>query len=198
MLYNNVSCILDVCITLLLCCVLLDLDWAEPMRHYIYMSHVHAFSCIRTFRFLYLLYSILLVLFWLSLSLPLSLFLTLVASWHVNVNPFHLETLFVPGHLLLLLILTSFHLMSGSLMKRPIRTSWRTFHDKTFIRNAKLFCQTFLTLTYPLSSIVKVGSHHVAPWSHDLPWSYRSSTPICTDLITLYPSFLIMFRVYAW
>ena len=32
-------------------------------------------------------------------------------------------------------------------MKRPSRTSWRTFHDEAFIRNAKSFCQIFLTLT---------------------------------------------------
>ena len=30
--YNNVSCILDV-FTLLLCYVLVGLDWAKPMRH---------------------------------------------------------------------------------------------------------------------------------------------------------------------
>ena len=152
------------------------------------MSLVHAFSCIRTFKFLYFLYCILLVLFWLSLSLSLSLFLTLVVSSHLNVNPFHPRTLFVLGHLPLLLLLTPLHLTYDSVMRRPNRTSWRTFHDTAFIRNAKSFCQTFLTLTYPLSSTIGVGSHYAVSRSYALPWSYKSSTPICTDLITLYPS----------
>ena len=134
----------------------------------------------------------------LSLSLPLSLFLTLVASWHLNVNPFCPGTLFVLGHLLLLLHLTPLHLMSNSMIKRPNQTSRRTFHNVAFIRNAKSFCQIFLTLTYPLSSIVGVGSHYVAFRSRAFPWSYRSSTPICTDLITLYPSLSLTFRVYTW
>ena len=103
------------------------------------------------------------------LSLSLSLFLTLVASWHLNVNPFRPGTLFVLGHLLLLLLLTPLHLMYSSIMKRPSRTSQRTFHDEAFIRNAKSFCQTFLTLNYPLLSTVGVGSHYVAPRSRALP-----------------------------
>ena len=97
----------------------------------------------------------------LSLSLPLSLFLTLVASWHLNVNPFYPGTLFVPGHLLLLLFLTPHPLTSGFVMKRPNWTSRRTFHGVAFIWNAKSFCQTPLTLTYPLSFTVGVGSHCV-------------------------------------
>ena len=161
------------------------------------MSHVHAFSCIRAFKYLYLLFCILLVLFWLSLFLSLSLFLTLVAAWHVNVNPFRLGTLFVLGHLLLLLHLTPLHLTNSSVMKRPNRTSRRTFHDEAFIRSTKLFYQIFLTLTYPLSSTVGVGSHYAAPQSCFFPWSYRSSIPLCTDLITLYPSSSLAFRVYA-
>ena len=39
---------------------------------------------------------------------------------------------------------------------------------------------------------------HVWSRSRTLPWSYRSSTPICTDLITLYLSFLLAFKVYVW
>ena len=128
----------------------------------------------------------------------LSLFLTLVASWHLNVNPFRPGTFFILGYLLLLLLLIPLHLTSGFMMRRPNQTSWRTFHDKAFIRNNKSFCQTFLTLTYPLSSTVGVGSHFVASQSRALPWSYRSSTLICTDLITLYPRFSLMFGLYAW
>ena len=36
---------------LLQCCVLVGLDWAKPMMQ-LYL-HVHAFSCIHTFKFLY-------------------------------------------------------------------------------------------------------------------------------------------------
>ena len=125
--------------TLLLCCVLVGLDWAKPMM-YLYL-HV-TFSCIRTFKFLYLLYCILFGAFLivsLSLSLPLSLFLTLVATWHLNVSLLRPGTLFVPGHLLFLLYLTPLILMFGFVIRRPNRTSWRTFHDATFIRNTKSF-----------------------------------------------------------
>ena len=132
--------------TLLLCCVLIGLDWAEPMMH-LYL-HVTC-SCIFMYMYVPLsFYICYIVSCWcfsdcLSLSLPLSLFLTLVVSWHLNVNPFRPETLFVSRHLLLLLLLlhlTLLPLMSGSMMRRPNQTSWRTFHDTAFIRNAKSFC----------------------------------------------------------
>ena len=103
-----------------------------------------------------------------SFSFYLSLPLMLVVSWHLNINLFRPGTLFVPGHLLLLLHLTSLPLMSGSMMRGPNRTSWRTFHDAAFIRKAKSFCQTSLTLTYPLSSTIGVRSHFVAPQSRAL------------------------------
>ena len=145
------------------------------------MSHVHAFSCIRTF--LFLSFDIKTAWYFsdclsLSLSLPFSLFLTLVALWHLNVSLLRPRTFFVLGHFLLLLHLTPLLIMSDSMMRRPNRTSQRTFHDMAFIRNTKSFCQIFLTLTYPLSSIIGVGSHYVASRSRALPWSYRSSTPI--------------------
>ena len=161
------------------------------------MSHVHAFSYIRTILFL----SFDIKIVWCfsdCLSLPLSLFLTLVASSHLNINSLHPGTLFVLWHHLLLLLLTPLHLTCNSVMRRLNRTSRRTFHDEAFIRNTKLFCQIFLTLTYPLSSTVGVGSHCVASRSRALPWSYRSSTPICMDLIILYPSLSLVFEVYAW
>ena len=133
------------------------------------MSYIHAFSCIRTFNSIYFDISV----FWyfsdclplFSLSLPL----TLVASWHLSVSLLRPGTLFVPRHLLLLLHLTQLPLTFDSVMRRANRTSLRTSHDAAFIRNAKLFCQIFLTLTYPLSSIVGVGSHYVAPRSRALP-----------------------------
>ena len=191
------SCILGVCYICWTVCVLLGLDWAEPMMH----LYLHV-TCLCIFMHTYLQFFIiwyifLLVLFWLSLSLSLSLSLTLVASWHLNVNPLRLETIFILGHLLLL-FLTPVHLTYGSVMRRPSRTSQRTFHDEAFIRNAKSFYQIFLTLTYPLLSTVRVGSDYVVSQSHALPWSYWSSTPICTDLIILYLSLLLVFEVRAW
>ena len=149
------------------------------------MSYVHAFSCIRTL--LFLSFDIKNVWCFSNCpSLPFFLFLTLVASWHLNMNPFYPETLFVPGHLLFLLfILTPLHLTCGSVMRRPSRTSLKTFHYEAFIQNTKSFCQIFLTLTYPLSSRVRVGSHYVASRSRALP-----------DI--LYPSLSLAFGVYAW
>ena len=133
------------------------------------MSHVHALSCICTFNSIYfdilVVGAFLIVSFSLSLSLPLAL----VASWHLNVSPLRPRALFVPKHLLLLLLLTLLPFMSGSMMRRPNWTSWRTFHNEAFIRNAKSFCQIFLTLTYPLSSTVGVRSHFVASRSRALP-----------------------------
>ena len=97
-----------------------------------------------------------------SLSLSLSPSLSLVALWHLNRNPLHPETLFVLGHLLLLLLLILLHLTFGSVMIKPIRTFQRTFHNTAFIRNAKSFYRTFPILTFPLSSTLGVGSHCVA------------------------------------
>ena len=134
-----------------------------------------------------------------SLSFFLSLPVTLVASWHLNVSSFCPETLFVPGHLLIFLLhLIVLPLMSSSVMRRPNQTSLRTFHNMTFIRNTKSFCQISLTLTCPLLSTVEVESHYVAPQSRAHLWSYRSSTPKCTEFITLYLSFLVTFEVYTW
>ena len=144
------------------------------------MSYVHAF-----FMHTYLESSIL--WYWscwcFSACFFFSLFLSLVALWHLNENLLCPETLFVPRHLLLLPRLILLHLTSGSVMIKPVRTFQRTSHDEAFIQNAKLFYQTFLILTFPLSSTVGVGSHYVASRSLVLPWSYRSFTPICTDSI---------------
>ena len=66
--------------------------------------------------------------------------------------------------------------MSSGVMRRPSRTSQRTSVDEAFIRNAKSFYQTFPILTFPLSSIVGVGSHCVAS---------RSLVPLCFFLIII-------------
>ena len=154
------------------------------------MSHVHSFSCIHTFKFLYSYTNYLVAAF-----LILSLSLALVASWHLNVSLLHPKTLFVLGHLLLLLILPL--LLFDFMIRGPVWTSQRTFLDKAFIRNAKSSCQISLTLTYPLLSTVGVGSHCVAPRALALSRLYKSFTPICTDLILQYLSFLLAFEVHA-
>ena len=155
------------------------LGWARDVFKFAchMFMHFHAYIPLS---FYILIYIIRLVLFLLSLSLPLSLFLALVALWHPNANPLCLKTLFVLGHLL---PLTPLHLTFSSVMRRLVRTSWRTFLDEAFIPNAKSSYRIFPILTYPLSSTVRVGSHYVAPRSPALPWSYRSFTPICMDLI---------------
>ena len=159
------------CVYFVLCCLLVGLDWAEPMMN----LFLHATcSCIlmRTYlQFYILLYQMFGTFLILSLSFFLSLPFMLVASWHLSVSTLCPGTLFFPRHLLLLflLLLTPHPFTSDSVIRRPNRTSLRTFHDTTFIRNAKSFCQIFLTLTYPLSSTIGVGSHYVAPQSHALP-----------------------------
>ena len=150
-------------------------------------------SCIRTLHSLYSYISIVIGAF-LRLSLSLSLS-QLVALWHLNENILHLGTLFILRHPLLL---TPLPLTSGSTMRRPNRTSLRTFLDEAFIRNAKSFCQTSSTLTYPLSFTVGVGSHCVASWSLVHLCLYRSSTPTCMDLIIQYLPLSFAFEVHAF
>ena len=159
--YNTVSCILDVCLLCWNDYVLVGLDWAEPM-----MFLLLHFACSCIFMHTYLTFSIFLYIDcdWcfsacLSLSLSLSLsFFRLVALWHLNENLLCPGTLFVSGHPLLLILLP---LIFGSVMIKPDRAFQRTFLDEAFIWNAKSFCQTPLTLTYPLSFTVGVGSHCV-------------------------------------
>ena len=117
-------------------CVLVGLDWDEPMMFLLCISHVYAFFSHRYHFFLIL-----------------------------NVSPLHLRTLFVLGYLLLLPLLILLHHMFGSVMIKPVRTFRRTLHDAAFIRNAKLFYQNFLILTFPPLSTVGVGSHCVASQS---------------------------------
>ena len=56
----------------------------------------------------------------------LSLFLLLVALWHLNKNPLLLGTLFVPGQLLFLPPLILLHLTSSFVMIKPVKTFRRT------------------------------------------------------------------------
>ena len=159
------------------------------------MSHVHTFLSIHT------LYSIHFVIFlplgtFLIVSFSLSLFFVCVSLllWHLNTNLLHLETLLVLGHPPFLILLP---LTFGSMMRRPNRTSLRTFPDEAFILIAKSSCRTSLTLTYSLSFTVGVGSHCVTSWSLVyLCWS-RSFTSTCMDLIFQYLFLLFAFEVRA-
>ena len=158
----------------MMCVDRFELGWAHDIFTVTYHMLMH-FSCIRIFISLYLIL-ICLVLFCLSLSPFLSLFLLLVALWHLNENPLHPGTLFVPRHLLLLPSLILLHFTFGSVMIKPVRNFRRTSHDEAFIQNAKSFYQIFQILTFPLSSTVGVGNHCVASQSLVPLWSYKIFT----------------------
>lgn len=171
--------------------MLVGLDWGKPMMFL--LLHITC-SCI--FMHKYLTFSIFLYIdcdwrFSTCLSLSLS---RLVALWHLNENLLHPGTFFVSGHLLLLILLP---LMFSSMMIKHDRTFRRTFLDEAFIRKAKSFCQTSLTLTYPLLFTVGVGSHCVMSRSLVYPCLYRSSTPTFMDLIIQYLPFSLAFEVRA-
>ena len=157
---------LDVCLICCNDCVMLGLDWAEPMMYLVCMSHVHAFSCIHIINSLYL--SILCCWYFSECLSPSLSFLCQSAIWHPNANPFCPRTLFISENQVLL-PRTPLYLTFSFVMRRPVRTSQRTFVDEAFIQNAKSSYQIFLILTYPLSSTVRVGSHYVASQSHALP-----------------------------
>ena len=124
------------------------------------LIHFHAYVLYILYIFIYLncFGTFLSVSFFLPPSPPHSL-VYVSASWHQNVSLLCLETLFILGHLLLLLIPPLF--LFGSMMRLLERTSQGTFLDKAFIWNAKSFCQTSPTLTYPLLFTIGVGSHCV-------------------------------------
>ena len=144
------------------CCVMLGLDWAKPMM--LLMLHITCSCIFHAYvpLFLYFLILICLVIFCMFLSLSLSLSLSLVTLWHLNKNPLRPKTFFILGHLLLLPPLILLLLMFDSVMIKPIRTFRRTSRDEAFIQKSKSFYQIFSILTFPLSSIVGVGSHCVA------------------------------------
>ena len=133
-------------------------------------------------------------LFWLSLSPSLSSVCVSLLLLHPNTNLLHPRTLFVPGHPLFLIL----HLfLSGSIMRRPNRTSLRTSLDEVFVRNANSFCWTSSTLTYPLSFTVGDGSHYVTSQSLVHPCWSRIFTPTCMDLIIQYLFLLLAFKLRA-
>ena len=124
------------------------------------------FPCIRTLFSIYFdIFEMLGTFLIVSFSLYFSVYVSL-CLWHRNINLLRPETLFVLGHPLHLILLP---FLFDSMMRMPKRTSWRTFLNEVFIRNAKLFWQTSPTLTYSMSFIVGVGSHCVTSRSHVLP-----------------------------
>ena len=158
--YNCIFMHLVVCYTCWTVCVLVGLDWAEPMM--LFTLHVIC-SCI--FMHMYLTFSIFLYIWTIwsfsdYLFLPhLSLLFTLVCQWHQNISllrPRILCVLRPPLHLRILPLL-----LFSSMMRMPERTSQRTFLDEVFIRKAESFCWISPTLTYPLSFTVGVGSYCV-------------------------------------
>ena len=117
---------LDVCLNIGNC-VLVGLDWVEPMMQLFLARHMFMhISCVCTFSFPSL-YSLVIVCFVFSLSLS-----RIDYTWHPSTNLLRLGTLFIPGHLPLLIL--SFPLFTLSfVMRRPIKTSLRTSLNVAFI-----------------------------------------------------------------
>ena len=119
---------LDVCL-IVENCVLVGFDWVSAHDAIIFCtSLVHAY-----FMHTYPLFFFF-VLFCdcvLSLSLSLS---QIDCIWHPSVNLIRLGTFFIPSLLHLLIFLFPFFTF-GSVMRRPIRTSLRTFLNVAFIRS---------------------------------------------------------------
>ena len=177
--YNSIVMHLDLCNWL--CAGRFGLGWTHNAFYIACHMFMHSHAYVLSFQYI-LIYC---ELFWdfsnclLSLSLSLSIYVSLLL-WHPNINLLHSGTLFIPGHPFLLTLLLS---LSGSVMRRPNRTSLRTFLDEAFILNAKSSCWTSLTPTYPLSSTVGDGGHCVMPQSLvHLCW-FRSFTSTCMDSI---------------
>ena len=173
-------------------CVLLELDWVDPMMQFFFARHnLMHISCIHTSYFLS--FGTLYNGAFLSPSLSLSLS-QIDYIWHPSANPLRLGTPFIPGHL----FLTPFLFTFSSVMRRPVKISRRTSPNMVFIRNVAWFYRIFLILLlHPLSFIIGDGNLYLRyPWVVP-PWSYRSSTPICTILIPLYLSLLHIFEVHV-
>ena len=145
-----------------LCADRFGLGWTHDAIFFEYHMFMH-FSCICTLSFL----SFDTLLWWcFSVCLPLSFF-RIVSAWHPSANPLRLGTLFIPGHLPLILLLFTFSFV----MRRFVKTSRRTSPNVAFIRNAAWFYRTFLILLHPLSFTVGDGNlYMIYPWVVPL-WS---------------------------
>ena len=174
------------CVSLLESCVLVGLDWAEPMT--IFLLHVTWPCIIHAFSFLIIgtlcdwHFSV-----YLSISLSLSLLMAPKRKSAPSQNPLRFE--------------------ASSSNPTPLSVQFcdekthqdfsENFSRVAFIWNATWFYQIFLILLYLLSFIVDDGNLYVRyPWAVPL-WSYRSSTPICTVSIPLYLGLLYKFKVYV-
>ena len=157
------------------------------MMQFFCISHIHAYA---PFLFYHLVLCCDGAFLLVSLSLSLS---RIVCAWHPSASLLCPRTLFIPRHLLPLILLL---FMLGSVMRRPVRTSQRTSPNMAFIRNATWFYRTFLILLFPLSFTSRNGNLYVRyPWVVP-PWSYRSFTPTCTDSIILYLVSSLLFELY--
>ena len=142
------------------------------------MSHVHTFPMYTYF--LFIIFDIIDAawdFFDYFFFLSLSFCLRWSCLWHLNVNPLQPGTLFIP---MLLCLLILHLLMFGFVM---IRHFQRTSLDEAFIWNAKSFCRTLLTPTFPFSFTVGDGSHCVTSRSPVLLCLSRSFTLTCMRLI---------------
>ena len=147
-------------------------------------------SCIRILSFPFL-FSVVKVLFCLSLSISLSLSDRLcmvpkrksTSSW----NPLYSKTSSSDP--------TPLHVRFRD--EKAQKETRRTSPQVVFIRNAAWFYRTFLILLYPLSFTVRDGNLCVRYlWVVPL-WSFRSSTPICIVSIPLYLNLLRAFEVHV-
>ena len=145
---NYVSCIIDVCL-IIVECVLVGFDWVSSMMQFKFCtSHVHAYF-MHTYPFIPI-YGCDFV----SLSLSLS-----HIDYARHPKPPRAKIIF---KVLVLLLLIPFPLiMFGFVMRRPERTSKRTFRNVEFIQSAMLFFQTFLTLLSPPSFGLGAGNLYV-------------------------------------
>ena len=118
----------------------------------------------------------------------------------VEVYEFHNFDLIFLGSVIMCLSFLLILLLSlfDSMMIMLTRHSRRTFQDEVFIRNAKSFWQTSLTLTFPLSFTVGNGSHCVTSRSLVLSCLSRSFTPTCIGLIIQYLFSSLTFQVCAF
>ena len=143
--------LLDVCLIIVVSAVRFGLGFTYDALKFSCHMFMH-FSCIHTSLFIFLWFEIVFLFCLLSLSLSLT---NRTALWHPNrENPFRLETLFKAYPLRLFLL---FHLTSGSMMRRPRRTSLRASKPMAFIWNARSFCWISTTLRYPMSFDSGIG-----------------------------------------
>ena len=165
----------------------------NPWCNFFCMSYAHAhFKCTYPLSSLYF-GTLLWWCFFVCLSLSLSLSLSNRLRMHLSANLLQSRILFIPNHLLLILLFFT----SDSMMRRPIKTSRITSPNVVFIRNTTWFYQTFPILLYPLSFTVEDGQIYVRyPWVVPL-WSYKSSTLTRTVLIPLYLGLLCRFEVHV-